>query len=373
MLKIRISLILLHGISVTAFSYDKVIVGVLASFAPPHKLGENFSPGEAELWDNIELHVRYGSRLAAEKYCPSDIAVTDYDTKGTVEGTVAAIKRAESEGAKALVGFVTSGLVLTVNKLYPHRTIPAFTTTATNDEVPGKLPPTLQMAYNNTTEGKALVKAIAKIPKKYLERMYLLTDVTNPFSVQLSQEIKKHYKSLVPELTYSSPLKWAPSHWPLEGLNKATSLIMTGEGEEVLEVVTHLSPLNHDYMVIGGDAWYRGNITGYIRNQDLYVPDTLAMGHWSPRFQDHASRSFVKTYKQRFNATPGGTAAIAYDAVKVICETWKRKKSLEFKNFVGPVFDGLTGKIHFTSEGAQDMKRPSLYWFHDGEYHDQRL
>ena len=370
MLNLLMSFLLLQ---LPAFSSEKVIIAVLSTFEKPEKLGENFRNSDSEGWDDIEANLRNGAHLFKAQHCTDEVELKDYDTKGTIEGTLKAIKSAEADGAKLLIGFINSSTILTINKLYPDRKIPAITTTATNDEVPSINPPTLQMAFNNTVESKALAKVLGRIPKRSKERMFLLTDVTNPFSVELSQKLKKFTSAKFKELEYSTPLKWAPRNWPIEELKKATALIMTGEGAEVLEVVSNLSKFNRNYVLIGGDAWYRGNITGYLPAKGVYIPDTIAMGHWSIRFQDRKSVEFTTEYRKRFNPGPGGAATLANDAVMVACEIWKKKRSLRFEDFIGPSFHGVTGITHFTPNGAQDKRRPALYWFRDGEYHDEWL
>jgi len=122
-----------------------------------------------------------------------------------------------------------------------------------------------------------------------------------------------------------------------------------------------------------GDGWYRGNVTQYLPPRGVYIPDSLTLGHWTPRLPDPDSQEFGKKYKAKYKADPGGTAAMAHDGMKTICKVWKEKHNLSFDSFVGVSVPGLTGTIQFNSRGKQDTKTPLLYEFRNGSYHYERF
>lgn len=355
---------------------DKVIIGTLSSFKRPEKLGEVFKDNDTDSFDDIEGHIRQGSQLFSKKYCPNEVEIRDYDTAGTIEGAVKAIKQAEKDGAKLLIGFVSSGPILATNKLYPSRRIPIVTLMASHIDVAQKIPPTLQLSYNDELQGATLAKIVRHLSAKESRKILLLTDVTNPYSVSLSKETKLNLKGSnlsLHEYEYATPLAWAPSNWKLDDFRDASALIMTGEGREVLEVVSHLSKINTNYILIGGDGWYRGNVTQYLPTAGIYIPDTITVGHWTPNLSDQLSQEFGKAYKQAFKHDAGGTSGLAHDAIKTACEVWKRTKQFSFESFQGPSFEGLTGTIHFDQVGRQDTKKPLIYWFSKGKYRYERF
>ena len=371
----RVFIIFVLGIiAVNLYAADKVLVAVLSSFAKPEKLGENFRDNDSDTWDDIESHVRFGARLFADRYCPKEIVIKDYDTGESTESTLKAVHQAEKDGAKIIMGFVVSSSILTINKLYPDRKIPIITMMASHEEVGGKMPPTLQMSYDDKLQGKSLARVFTQMPAKERKNPFLLTDMTNPFSVGLSRQFRKKLPpSSVHELEYVTPMKWPPKGWDLNALKTATTIIMTGEGREVLEVVRQLSKFNQSYILVGGDGWYRGNVTQYLPPRGVYIPDSLTLGHWTPRLPDPDSQEFGKKYKAKYKADPGGTAAMAHDGMKTICKVWKEKHNLSFDSFVGVSVPGLTGTIQFNSRGKQDTKTPLLYEFRNGSYHYERF
>lgn len=357
-----------------AHASEKVLVAVLSSFAKPEKLGENFKDNDSDSWDDIESHVRFGARIFADRYCSKEVVLKDYDTGETMETMLNAVHQAEKDGAKIIMGFVVSSSILTLNKVYPDRKTPIVTMMASHEDVGGKVPPTLQMSYDDKLQGKSLAGVFVRMPAKERKNAFLLTEITNPFSVELSREFKKNLApASVHELEYVTPLKWPPKGWDLDKLKTATAIIMTGEGREVLEVVRQVSKFNQKYILVGGDGWYRGNVTQYLPARGTYIPDSLTLGHWTPRLPDPASHEFGEKYKTKYKADPGGTAAVAHDAIKTICTVWKEKHSLSFDSFAGVPVPGLTGTIEFDVHGKQTKKKPLLYEFRNGSYHYERF
>lgn len=357
------------------FATDKVLIGTLSSFRRPEKLGEVFRDNDTDSFDDIESHIRQGTHLFAKKYCPREIVIKDYDTGNTVEGTLKAIKEAERDGVKALIGFVTSTPLLAVNKLMPQRRTPILAVMASHMEIARREPPTLQMAYHDEIQGKTLAETIGRTPEKYRKQLLLLTEATNPYSVSLSNELKRNLQGSAVQLRefeYATPLKWLPKGWEEAAFRSATAIVMTGEGREVLEVVSHLSKINSDYLLIGGDGWYRGNITQYLPKQGVFIPNTVTVGHWTPKLPDGDSQEFGREYAKKFKHDAGGTAGLANDAIKTICEVWKSKKNLSFDSFQGVSVTGITGTIHFDKQGRQDLKKPLVYWFSEGKYRYER-
>ncbi|MBI1884697.1 MAG: hypothetical protein HYS08_10935, partial [Chlamydiae bacterium] len=124
-----------------------------------------------------------------------------------MESTLKAVQQAEKDGAKIIMGFVASSGILTLNKLYPERKTPIMTMMATHQEVGGKSPPTLQMSYDDGVQSKSLARVFERLSEKERKNAFLLTDITNPFSVGLSREFKKNLShAVIREMQYVTPL-----------------------------------------------------------------------------------------------------------------------------------------------------------------------
>ena len=101
-----------------------------------------------------------------------------------------------------------------------------------------------------------------------------------------------------------------------------------------------------------GDGWDSeklGQIAGASINGCYYS------NHYSQQDPDPRVQEFIKKYKQRFNNTPDGLAALGYDAARILCQAIGRAGSTEGVAIAAELaktkdFDGVTGKISIDAQ-----------------------
>lgn len=99
---------------------------------------------------------------------------------------------------------------------------------------------------------------------------------------------------------------------------------------------------------LGGDGW---------ESEDLYkiggnaVNGALYVNHYFKGDSDESVKSFVESYKKKYNVEPDAFAALSYDTTKILVEAIKNAKDLDGEAIKNALKDmklkGVTGEIHF--------------------------
>jgi len=121
-------------------------------------------------------------------------------------------------------------------------------------------------------------------------------------------------------------------------------------------------------VLLGTDGW---NNTKLFELGGKALDGAYISGPYSADDPTQANRDFANAYKRRFGSAPDQTAALAYDAIKLLADAFKRAGTTDGARLRDAIsqtakFNGLTGPITIDSKG--DTSRPmTVFKLQDGK------
>ena len=137
-------------------------------------------------------------------------------------------------------------------------------------------------------------------------------------------------------------------------------IFIPGYYTDVGNIALQARKLGINVPLLGGDGWDSaklGEIAGDAINGCFYS------NHYSHQDPDPRVQEFIKKYKERFNGTPDGLAALGYDAARILCDAIGKAGSIEGADIAAELaktkdFDGVTGKISI--DGDRNAVKPAV-------------
>lgn len=248
----------------------------------------------------------------------------------------------------AVVGHVNSGAMVSAAHVYDKH-LAAVATTATSPALTGISAWTFRVIPSDSANGQTIARFINARGRKRAAVLY----ENNAYGRGLAENFKRSFSGTVISIDPIAEESAQPFEPYVTWFKKERPdvIFVAGTDASGLAFLKEARRQNLDADLVGGDGW------------QTVAPSALAEGvfvgaPFSAQDPRPEVRAFVTAYSRKFNATPDGNAALAYDATKLLAHAVEvvgpdRAKIREYLANLSDAsaFHGVTGPIRFRTDG----------------------
>jgi len=288
--------------------------------------------------------------------------ITEDDQSKPGEAAAAVRKLILHDHVVALIGEITSSRSLEAGPIAQQNRIPMVSPGSTNPNVTKIGNYIFRVCFIDRFQGTVLAKfALNSIRKT---RVAVLTDVRQDYSVGLALLFKEYFTNnggtVVAEQSYSSGDQDFKAQLTSIKAANPEAILVPGYYHEVGLIARQARELGITVPIMGGDGWDSPNLT---QIGGVALEGSFFVNHFSTEDQSPVIQDFIRKFKVRFNRDPDGTAALGYDAAKVLLDAMTRAGSTEPARVRDALaatkdFQGVTGEI--TIDENRNANKPAV-------------
>jgi branched-chain amino acid transport system substrate-binding protein len=263
----------------------------------------------------------------------------------------------------AVVGHVNSGAMVSAAHVYDKH-LAAVATTATSPVLTGISPWAFRVITSDSANAQTIARFVSARGRKRAAILY----ENNPYGRGLAENFKRSFAGTiitVDPIGEDSAQRFEP-YVTWYKRERPDVVFVAGTDASGISFLREARRQNLDADLVGGDGW------------QTVAPSPLAEGAYvgapfSAQDPRPEVRAFVTAYTRKFNATPDGNAALAYDATKLLARAVEevgpdRVKIREYlANLTeASAFHGVTGPIRFRADGDPVGKGIVMTRIHQG-------
>jgi branched-chain amino acid transport system substrate-binding protein len=291
------------------------------------------------------------------------------DSGGGVRAASIAQDFVDSTKIVAVVGHVTSGAMVAAAHVYDKH-LAAIATTATSPSLTGISPWAFRVIPSDSANGMTIAKFANTRGRKRAAVLY----ENNSYGRGLAENFKQSFAGQiisidpideVPDRRIEAFVSWYKREKPDVIFVAGTD----ASGQAFLEEARRQGL---DAELIGGDGWQ--TLAPSPVAEGVYLGAPFSAQDPRPEVQ-----TFVAAYRHKFNTTPDGNAALAYDATKMLADAVEhvgpdRKKIRDYlANLTeATAYHGVTGTIRFRADGDPIGKEFVMTRVHQGALEVER-
>ena len=263
----------------------------------------------------------------------------------------------------AVVGHVNSGAMVAAAHVYDKH-LAAVATTATSPSLTGISPWTFRVIPSDSANGQTIARFVNARGRKRAAVLY----ENNAYGRGLAENFKHGFSGTIVSIDPIAEDAAQPFEPYVTWFKKERPdvVFVAGTDASGLAFLKEARRQNLDADLVGGDGW------------QTVAPSSLAEGvfvgaPFSAQDPRPEVRAFVTAYSRKFNSTPDGNAALAYDATKLLAHAVEevgpdRVKIREYlANLTdASAFHGVTGPIRFRTDGDPVGKSIMMTRVHQG-------
>ena len=256
------------------------------------------------------------------------VEVRTYDSQGRLEDSVSAAQRLVTRDQVALIlGEVSSSASLAIADVAQAARVPMVTPSATHPDVTRKGDYIFRTCFIDPFQGQAMARFARESLK--LERVSVLQDGRNAYSLGLSQAFQEGFKRLGGTIVSIEGYSKGDTDFraPLLAVKKVKpqALYLPGFYGEVGIMARQAREVGLELPLLGGDGWESERLLALAGNalEGSYYSTHYAVDNPSPELQ-----RFVAAYQERYGHAPDVSAALGYDAARVALAAMERAESL---------------------------------------------
>lgn len=285
------------------------------------------------------------------------VRVITYDDKGEArEAGIAVTRLINRDGVAAVLGEVASGLSLAGAPICQQNGVPMVSTSSTDPDVTKVGDLIFRVCYIDPFQGWACAKFAREDSRLNAERAAVLYDQAQPYSVGLYEEFKKAFVELGGTVVAAESYQPGDQDFSAQLVTirgaRPDVIFLPGYYTDVANIALQVRRLGITTPLLGGDGWdseQLAKIAGQAIEGSIY---SNHYSHEDPRLR---VQEYIRKYREQHGKTPDGTAALGYDAARILCQAMERAKSLSGKDIAAELaatrdFDGVTGKISIDAQ-----------------------
>ena len=283
------------------------------------------------------------------------------DDQGKAEEAASVVtKLITSNDVVALLGENSSNQSLAAAPIAQRNKIPMVSVSSTNPSVTEKGDYIFRVCFTDPYQGKALAAFVSNNLK--LKSAAILVDRKNDYSVGLAEFFRKNFEAsggkITSEQSYSGgDSEFRPQLTSIKA-SKPDILFIPGFYTEVGQIAIQARDLGITIPMLGGDGWDSPTLIqiGGKSVDNSYFSDHYFVGDPRPLVQH-----FVSAIRKRTGRDPEATAALGYDAMKILAQSIQKAGSLDGQKIRDAIastadYDGVAGKI--TMGPSRDPIKP---------------
>ena len=312
--------------------------------------------GAAGPWDaaygqmnrrGIELAVAEINRSEAGKKTPLQVIYQNDEADGQkaiaiAEGFVA------NDSVLAVVGHVNSGTMVAAAKVY-HGKLAAVSTTATSPDISGISPWVFRVISSDSVNGIDLARFARRLGRQRAAILY----ENDSYGRGLASAFQRSFTGTIVSV---DPISDAPQNFEpwisYFRLRKPDIVFVATTDAAGRSLLAQARSMGFSADFLGGDGW-TGVVTDTANAEGVYVGAPFTSEDPRPE----ATR-FVSAFRTRYQQTPDGNAALAYDATMLIWQAIRSGGATRkgIRAYLAGLTDetahqGVTGSIRFRENG----------------------
>jgi branched-chain amino acid transport system substrate-binding protein len=349
------------GETATTASANEILVGEYGSFTGSEAtFGQSTSKGIKMAFDEVNKTGGIKGKQIKHIWL---------DDQGKSEEAAAVVTRLITQNnVLAVLGEVASSRSLAAAPIAQEKKIPMISPSSTNPKVTEVGDYIFRVCFIDPFQGTVMAKFAAEHLKA--KKVAVLRDVKSDYSVGLADFFTQKFKELggqvVSDQSYQSGEIDFKAQLTQIRATKPEAIFVPGYYTEVGLIARQARQLGITAPLLGGDGWDSSKlyeIGGQAINGSYFS------NHYTTESTDPVVVDFIKKFKERYNETPDGLAALGYDAAKVLIEAMKRAPDLSpkaIRDEIAKTKDmvGVTGKI--TLNEQRNAVKPAVVVKVDG-------
>jgi branched-chain amino acid transport system substrate-binding protein len=356
--------------AVLALVLTTVCLPALAETAAPIKVGA-ISPNTGDLaaygeavTNGIDLAV--AEINAAGGVLGRPLEITHLDDKGDSTEGANAFNKLVSDGVKAIIGSVTSGVTAGLGALADSEGMLLLTPTATADTVTDGLKGVFRACYKDSFQGEVAAKLAVDLGVKKVAVLYASGDA---YSAGLYESFKAASEKLGLELVATESTSGVHD---TDFTTQLTNIVAAGP--ELIfapfyydtvgpNIVPQARAAGFTGYFAGADGW-DGTVPVMVEDKTLYNK-CFFVNHYAPDDPSEVVQNFVKGYTDKFGAASlNALAALAYDSVYMLKQTIEAAGTDDTAKLIeamtGMTFSGVTGSFTLDETGTPAKAAPVI-------------
>ncbi|CUU35626.1 MAG: ABC transporter substrate-binding protein [Fimbriimonadales bacterium] len=333
---------------------DRIVIGVYADLT-----GDNSTFGE-ETRNGVTLAVEEVNRAGG--VLGKQVVVRFEDTRSDPQQARNVVtKLIQQERVLAVIGEVASTMSLAGGPICQQYGVPMISPSSTNPAVTDQGNYIFRVCFTDPFQSYVMAKFLAEHLK--VKRVAILYDNSSDYSKGLAEFFQESFRKMGGEIT--DVLSYKPQDTDFRSqlttirAKNPDAIYIPGYYKSVGLIARQARELGIKVPLAGGDGWSSPKLVEGAGGPGKAIEGCYFSDHYAPDDPAPQIQEFVKKYRQRFGQTPGGLAALAYDAARVLFAAIEKAGKLDraaIRNAIANTrnFPGVTGVITINEFGDAD-------------------
>ncbi len=291
------------------------------------------------------------------------LSLVAYDDQGRAQEAGTAVTRLiTGDRVVAVIGENASSLSIAGGRVAQSYRVPMISPSSTHPQVTQVGDMIFRVCFVDSFQGYAVARFARE--RLGLERVAILYDQTQPYSIGLRDDFRHELEArggrVVTEQAYSGGDQDFTAQ--LGNIRDAgvQAVFVPGYYTDAANVLLQARRLGITLPFLGGDGWESPQLAAIAG--EAAEGSTFA-AHYSPEEQRPEVQEFVRRYRAAYGALPDSTAALGYDAARLLFDAMGRAASLDGPTLAAAIaatrdFHGVTGV--FSIDGQRNARKPAV-------------
>lgn len=293
------------------------------------------------------------------------------DDLGKPEQAVAVVtKLITRDGVVALIGENASSRSLAAAPIAQSNGVPMISPSSTNPEVTEKGDYIFRVSYTDPYQGAAIAQFVRA--GLGLDRVALLTDVKNDYSVGLADFFEQNFTRqggrVVVTQSYAEQDSDFRSQLTAIRNSDAQAIVVPGYYTDVGQIAIQARELGIDLPLVGGDGWDSPKL---LEIGGEALEGSYFANHYYVDEDRPAVRDFVEKFRAEYGKLPDSVNALSYDAARILAQAIERAGSTDGAAIRDQIaatrdFQGVSGVISIGPD-RNPIKPVAILAIRDGQ------
>jgi branched-chain amino acid transport system substrate-binding protein len=341
---------------------NEILVGEYGSFTGTEAtFGQSTSKG-------IKMALEEQNKAGGVK--GKQLKLISLDDQGKAEEAAAVVTRLISQNnVVAVIGEVASSRTLAAAPIAQDKKVPMISPSSTNVKVTEVGDYIFRVCFIDPFQGTVMAKfAFENLKAK---KVAILRDVKSDYSVGLADFFIKKFKEIGGEIVSDQSYQGGEMDFKAQLTQirsaKADAIFVPGYYTEVGLIARQARQLGIKEPLLGGDGWDSSKLSEIGGDA---INGSYFSNHYTTESTDPMVVEFIKKFKEKYNETPDGLAALGYDAAKILIAAMERTQNptdtKQIRDEIAKTKDyaGVTGKISL--DAARNATKPAVVVKVDG-------
>ena len=281
------------------------------------------------------------------------------------ESATAVKKLISRDKVVAILGEVASSRSLEAAPICQQYKVPQISPSSTNPRVTQMGDYIFRVCFEDKFQGGTVLAKFALQSLKS-KRMAILTDVSQAYSVGLTDYFKKQYLAdggqVVAEQKFTGADKDFKAQLTASKAQNPDAIFLPIYYGPATLIALQARELGIKVPLFGGDGWEAPELV-QGPGAAAALEGCFFSTHFAPDQDSPQAKEFVKKYEARFGAKPDAMGALGYDSAMVLADAIKRAGSTEGPKIRDALattkdFQGVTGKM--TLDADRNARKPAV-------------